>query len=184
MDTPFIPPVLSLPPDAFFGLTTNPPGEWRIVPHGPQLALLLKGDDAFLDKAIVMLSTFDQPAPGHRLRYERLFEGVIRVFTTETRMISLLKRFFYCQVYRVKAMTEPVLGEDGEVVDTELLNEADLNAETDRVANAFYSTLLRDGLSCHLDNDYRASMEEYRVAPFDTAYPSLREVDDVDEPRD
>lgn len=179
MDTSIpIPSSLSLPPDPFFGLTTEPPGEWRVVPHGPDLALLLKGDDPFLDRAIVMLSTFDQPAPGHRLRYERVFEGVIRVFTSEARMIALLKRFFYCQVYRVKAMTEPILDDDGDVVDTNLLNEADLVAETDRLASAFYTTLLRDGLSCRVDSDYSRCFEEYRVASFDTALPSMRDADD------
>ena len=144
--------------DPFFGLLTDPPGNWGLVAHGLDKTLVLQGTEAFLTKALNFLHSYatgrledDPKSRDIELRFAPPDEANrVLVTISEARLRRALRLWFYGQLFHLRADTRPVVDEEGDVVDYVLTNDAAIETEAGSLTEAFVSHIDGCALGAHI----------------------------------
>lgn len=166
--------------DPFFGLLTDPPGEWGLISYGGERALILKGDDQFKAKALNLLYSFygcgvhqygrhhdyidsdwaEQCRPftqGLHIK-ERDAHGNLMIPVVTSRLLNALKLWFYGRLCPHRAVYRQVLDEEGDLVEIEgPTNEASLLKEAASLALAFVAAISGHGCGCRFDTAWQGA---------------------------
>ena len=172
----------SIIPDPFFGLLNNPPGRWGLIAYGLDKALILQRPKTFLTKALNFLHSYAggrMNGPTSKLVPVQIKEqdetGAMMIPMSEGRLKRALTVWFYGQLYPYRAQTEDVLDEEGDVVDTNLLNEPDIMDEAERLTSSFYSKIEGDGLGCSFMDKVQTIHLEHTVGTLNDGWTAGRD---------
>ena len=117
-----------LEPDCSWGITDfGSDGDHRIV---------LFGHEGFLRRNTNLFASF-----GQAYCSQHVAQNVRSVTVTKSAMMTAFRRYLYGQLFIHEAKTEVVRDEDGDVVDTTVLNEEWLEAQSVKLAEAFVASL-------------------------------------------
>ena len=165
---------LRLPTESFYGLLTNPPGYYGIVPYGGTTAVTLRGCPAFLTAAQNMFSSFggESQHPDGRGGFRRESRepvfykgdepGTVYFCMPSARVKTAVRLYLYGQLWEAKGIRQDVLDADGDYADTVCSNEEALMEEAAQLAESFCAH--------EMPSDYAALPERGRAAVQDTEY--------------
>lgn len=162
-DCPFHISAPKLLPEAYYGLLTNPPGQYGRAKHGASTAFTLRGDRVFLDKAQNLFESFsgdtengplDGSAPRWREHRAITFregndKGSLFFCLSKDRFRKAISLYLYGQLVHFKGVwKEERDEEDGSFLGAECTNEGDLEIEADSLTTSFCAN--------EVNPDYRA----------------------------
>lgn len=139
-------------PSAYYGLLTDPVGQYGQAPYGASVAFTLRGSPLFVEKAHILFDNFggeiiNGPKDGSRPRWRESRPVVLRSTPNPevwffcmppVRVKIALKTYFYCNIYRTKGIITPILDEDGDKIDSMCSNEDEMDMEAAVLAETFY----------------------------------------------
>lgn len=163
--------------DPYFGLLTQPPGEWGIIAYGSAQMLIIKGSSDFRERSLIFLSNYIGGVkqrkgwmPDDRADVDGLLitEGVnyAMVPLSKARLTQALTTWFYGRIYQRKHDSTPVFGpfdeETGEapIIRWDLHNEEAMTQEAAALAAAFYESIDGTSLGCRFDS-HSATPEDW-----------------------
>ena len=138
-------------PESYFGLLTDPVGQYGRAAYGSTTAFTLRGSPLFISRAYNLFASFG----GESFRRERGDKGT-RTETREPilrrgeepnsmffcmpphRIRNALRLYFYAQLYKRRALVQVVIDSDGDFADSICVNEEEIMCEASRLAESFY----------------------------------------------
>jgi hypothetical protein len=145
---PYFPPPS---PESYFGLLTDPVGQYGRAAYGSTTAFTLRGSPLFISRAYNLFASFGgetlKPETGAKDTRTETREPVLRKGDEPNsaffcmppyRARNALRIYLYCQLYKRYAIIQTVLDNDRELVDTICTNEEELNHDAMRLSESFY----------------------------------------------
>lgn len=136
-------------PTAYYGLLTNPPGRYSMVPHKDTTAVTFRGSESFIATASTLFCSFGgevkRITKQGTSRFERREPVVHRGMAPDTaylympkhRIEMVLRSYLYGQLCATKAQRHLVRDDEGDIIEIEYLNEEALAQEATQLALAF-----------------------------------------------
>lgn len=139
-------------PDLYYGLLSNPPGQYGRATHGASTAFTLRGSHEFLTKAQNLFDSFggeieNGPLDGSRPRYQERREVIFRAGNNRDslyfcmapeRARRVLTTYLYAQLVHAKGQWRDRVDDEGDFIERECLNEGALETEAQELATSFY----------------------------------------------
>jgi len=147
---PVAPLVNPPPPEAYYGLLTDPPGEYGRCIHGSCKAITLRGSPEFIERASNLFSSFGGESQyptlqgeWRRQAREPLFHAGRHLNTAYfcmpvERAKTAVRLYLFAQLYKAKAVRQSILDEEGDSVGHICLNETDLEVEAAVLTETFW----------------------------------------------
>jgi hypothetical protein len=109
---------------------------WGIIQYGNEFRLVLIGHQDFIRRNRILFSSF-----GGSNAFEYVSPTVAVITSTEENMIKVFQAYLYGQLFREKAKVEIIKDKDGEMIDTKVLNDEELQTEAHSLATSFRNNL-------------------------------------------
>lgn len=158
------------PPEAYYGLLTDPPGQYGTCKYGASVAFTLRGSEAFLTKAKNLFDSFgggrEIISSNNGLKPRRIDhrptvyrqgndEGSLFFCIAPKRFKRAIYLYLYGRLIWAKGDWKRDYDEEGNYQGSECLNEKDLEKEAEQLTQSF--------MTHKLNLDYRA-IPEYALS--------------------
>jgi hypothetical protein len=147
--------------DPYYGLLSNPPGQYGRVKSGHTAAVTLTGSPEFRTRAYNLFASFGGET--RRVEWVESRLPIVRkadrpdtdwFYLPLPRIEGALRLYFYGQLWQAKGVKRVVVDEDGDYVETICDNEAELWDEAGTMAARFVTEEMRSDWDAIPDDDW------------------------------